>query len=171
MLKEGYKQLAMDEETVRQHMEEVRERLGVIQEESTALRLLLKGYERWLRFYGSPFEQPQTKLLDDAVTDSFPPKGSPTLREAVRQVVEDAEGEPLHCTEIWDRAKRLGAMTTGEDPVAVVDFTTYTLKGVQRVGHRTWRWAGGTISKDEEIDAAKHLQRMLHGLKARSRAR
>ncbi|MBI4321039.1 MAG: hypothetical protein HY675_21315 [Chloroflexi bacterium] len=154
----------MDEKMVLQQMAEVNHRLDEINEEAKALRALLRGYERWLRFYSSAEEGLSPPLLDDTYRP-YSPVEAMSLRDAVRHVLQSAD-EPLHCREIWLRVQQLGTVTSARDPAAAIDFTCHTLKGIRKVGYRTWRWVGHATSRDEDVQAAKQLQRLLHDLRS-----
>jgi len=70
------------------------------------------------------------------------------MRRAVLQVLRDAHGEPLRVEEILERAQGLGAATRSKNPVNTIDLQLYGLRdrdklSVQKVGPRSWRWAGG----------------------------
>jgi len=129
----------MDEQMVREHIGEIRERLKTIETEREVLLTLLRGYEGWLRLYSNGAAGAQLPLLAPTVTQTAPKRVS--FRGAIRQVLKAARGEPLHVKEIWLRVQELGAHTRSKDPVAAIDFTCYSFKGaIKKVAPRTWRW-------------------------------
>jgi hypothetical protein len=117
-------------------MDELRTRLKKVEEERQVLLTLLQGYEGWLRLFANGSARPPHPMLD------MRPKGTISLRKAIRQIVQEARGIPVHAKEIWLRAHELGAMTGASDPVAAVDYTAYSIKGIKKVAPRTWRWVG-----------------------------
>lgn len=121
----------MDERSVRAQLVETKDRLRQVDEEREILLSLIHGFEGWLRLHGA--------ALPDI------PHGSVSMRSAVRRVLQEAHGAPIHTKEILKRAMEIGASTQADRPESVVDLTALTLskkEPVERVGPRTWRWAG-----------------------------
>jgi hypothetical protein len=145
----------MDEQTVRQHLAEIRMRLDELDQEREVLLNLLNGYEGWLNLYTSRDGQQAVLMEAPPVRPRQPrnrPKGSVSLRSAVLHVLREARGAPLHTREILLRAQQLGARTTGKEPLGVTDLTAYSLnktgQPIEKVGPRTWRWAGDEGKKE-----------------------
>jgi hypothetical protein len=128
----------MDEQMVRKHIGEIRDRLRVIESERDVLLTLLRGYEGWLRLYANGHLTSQLPLPITAHTGRKEKRVS--FRGAIRQVVEEAHGEPLHVKEIWRRVQELGAMTKSKDALAAIDFTCYSMRErMKKVAPRTWQ--------------------------------
>ncbi len=75
----------------------------------------------------------------EASTQSTP--STLSFREAVRRVLRAAD-QPLHSTDIWLAVQQMGITSNAKNPVGNVDLTCHGLKGVTKVGSRTWQWTG-----------------------------
>ena len=136
----------MDVETIRQQLEVVSAQLRRNEDEKAVLLDLQRGYEGWLRLYGETANQPPLPAVLKKVIDTKP-KGSISMRAAIRTILKEARGAPLHSKEIWRRAQELGAATSGQNPLGLVDLSAFSLsktEPVEKVGPRTWRWNGPT---------------------------
>lgn len=138
----------MDAQTIRDQLEVVKANLDRNEDEKRVLLDLLKGYEGWLRLYGesSGASQPPLPIAKKVVDTTT--KGTISMRAAIRQILREARGEPLHSKEIWRRAVEMGAKTAGENPLGLVDLSAFSLsktEPIEKVGPRTWRWTGPEI--------------------------
>lgn len=142
----------MDQDAVRSQLREVQEALKRNDEERDILVSLIHGLEGWLRLHGTApvvtLPLPTMVVPTEATgRRSSRVKGTISLRQAVQDVLKEAQGAPLHVKEILRRAQERGAVTESRDPQSVIDFVTYGLKTrdgapVEKVAPRTWRWAG-----------------------------
>lgn len=134
----------MDTTTVRQRLREATNELNGLEERRQALMSIIRGYEALVRLDGPPeIEQMPVPLALDLPSRG---KGSISFRGAVRQVLRDARGEPLHVREIFHRTQGLGATTMAKDPVKITDLMIYSLinrehEPIRKVAPRTYRWA------------------------------
>ncbi|MBU2608689.1 MAG: hypothetical protein KKF26_05155 [Chloroflexi bacterium] len=131
----------MDERTVRAQLVEVKKYLAENEAEREVLLNLLRGYEGWLRLYGtksieSVRQLPLSKSPDDRVKN---PMG---FARTVIKVLQDAHGEPIHSEEIWRRMQAAGFVSKAKDPAGWVDFAARN-NGAVKVEPRTWRWENG----------------------------
>jgi hypothetical protein len=144
----------MNRQTVTTQLQEAREALQKNEKEHEILKSLIFGLEGWLEMMGyqeKPTSAQQPKLLDVGRprrrAAPIRNDGKPSFRSAVLQVLQDARGRPLHCQEILDRARKLGAETNAKDPVKIVDLVGVSLQNerqapIERVSVLTWRWTG-----------------------------
>lgn len=136
----------MDAPTLRQRLREVTNDLNSLDERREALTKLRSGYEALIRLDGPPeIEATPDTLPLDLPTD---PKGTISFRGAVRQVIRDARGTPLHVREVYHRAQMLGAITKAKDPVKITDLMIYSLikregAPIEKSAPRTYRWVKG----------------------------
>ena len=75
------------------------------------------------------------------------PKGSMAVRQAVIEVLKEAQGQPLHSRLILGRVRAKGAIIDADDPVGVIDLAAYNIRDrnlapLAKVGPRTWRYVG-----------------------------
>jgi len=124
----------MDEKTVREHLDEVTVTLRRNEEEHDVLLTLVKGYEGWLRLHGGRSNGQQEITFATAPYIGW--------HDAIRRVLKDAVGEPLHVKEIWIRAQGIGLKTKAKNPLGLVDLTCRRLHGVEKTDPRTSSWAG-----------------------------
>lgn len=167
----------MDTETVRVQLRDVHAALKRNEEEHEILISLAHGFEGWLRLKGE--DQVTTLPLPNvptAPTRRFRWAGSrageatgrPTvkrsprtlgaisLRQAVREVLEEARGEPLHVKEIYRRVTGKGALSGSKDPESVTDLIALGLRDrdklpIEKTTSRTWRWVTGPGSLNGEL--------------------
>lgn len=160
------KEVPVDEKTIKAQLLAVQEELRRNEEERGVLDSLIAGYRGWLKlraFGGSgPASTPPpgiaSRITPTTVSANAPErgprkgqrsvaKGTISMRQAVRQAILEADGQPIHVSKILERATELGARTTGKEPKGVVDLMAYSLaksNPVEKVGPRLWRWAGDT---------------------------
>lgn len=144
----------MDEQAVREQLNEVRESLTRNEEEHEILLSLLKGYEGWLRLHGmqnghSSPPHYQIPLEQEGSGRGGQPKGAISFRQGVRQVYREARGEPLTQSEAWTRMQVLGVKSEAKSPIGLIGLTARTFETeIEKVDTRTWRW----IKKDEEAE-------------------
>lgn len=139
----------MDDQSVRAQLVETKARLKIVEEEREILLSLIHGFEGWLRINLGDralagVHQP-AMLPETVIRPSNARVGTISMRAAVRQVLRDAHGSPLHTKEIYRRVSELGAKTTAGRPESVVDLTALTLsknEPIERISPRTWRWTG-----------------------------
>lgn len=151
----------MDAGTVRANLTELNERMAELKAEEEVVKNLIVGFEGWLRLNisnGRDAKQERAESPTRARTPSIKaasksprrtnrPAGAISLNRAVLQVIEQAHGEPLLTTEIYQRAQAMGASTQADKPAGVVDLMLYShrdrgRKPIERIGTRTWRWIG-----------------------------
>lgn len=134
----------MDEKEIRKQLQEVRTSLRRNEEEHAVLVSLVKGFEGWLRLSGLNGRKPTQSQFAD-VSPAPSEQKAPAFRQAVLQVVKEAQGEPLHVGEILRRAKKLGANTSSKNPENSTDLSLYKWKSngepVEKVRARTWIYA------------------------------
>lgn len=139
----------MDKTSVKAQLDQVKDRLSVLDAERDVLNTIRAGLEAWLtlgdkgRVNGA--KQP-TLRLGDPKAPTGKPVGSVSLRGQVLPILQ-AAGHPMTTAEIYASAQGRGAASGAKDPAGVVDLILYTMKKrngapVQRVGPQTWRWAG-----------------------------
>lgn len=141
----------MDEKKARRQLQDVKVALNKLDEEREFLVSLIHGYEGWLRLHGSSNGAATLTVRPRAARQSgaarTAPKGSVSLRQAVLQIVREAQGSPVHIREILARALAMGAATNAQHPERIVDLVAYNLKSrsnqpLERVSPRSWRWTG-----------------------------
>lgn len=136
----------LDEDLVRQHLASVRAELARLDQEREAYLNLIKGDEAILRLRGStPDLQLHLSVVETKSTSAEPANGAISFRGAMKRVLQEARGEPLHSKEILRRVLEMGATTNAQDPQAVTDLMGYSLKKsgyVEKIAPRTWRWIG-----------------------------
>ena len=143
----------MDVTVVRQHLKEVKTELRANEEQHEWLLNLVTGYEGWLKSQGYSAEDIPALQLgmptapEERMRHSNRPKGEISMRKALLRVLKDARGSSLHAKEILHRAQVLGAITTGKNPVGLVDLNLHSMgaEGVEKVAPRTWRWVEPTL--------------------------
>ncbi len=136
----------MDADTIRKQLQEVQSELRRIEAVREVLLDLVKGYEGWLRLHDNPPMQPRLIATEGTTKGKRRTTGAISAREAIKRVLQDAHGEPLHSEEIWRRAEMLGARTNAAVPKDVVDLTLVGLRQrfpIQRVAPRTYKWVNG----------------------------
>ena len=135
----------MEEKTVRAQLEEVQRALSRTEEEREVLISLVRGYEGWLRIHGVREGPSQPlPLRKSAGGRGRKPKGRISLRSAVREVLREAQGEPLHSRELARRVLERGAVSESKKPANVVALVALGLKRagepVDKVAPNTWAW-------------------------------
>ena len=148
--------VAMDVQTVRQELEDTRKRLAHVEREREVLLDLQRGFEGWLQFQGAlvPAELVSsgggaTPVVDKesaAEPVSRRPnnrtKGSIPFTDAVRQVLEEANGRSLTRATIAERAQQRGARSESRDVRNLVDSLCKRMHGVEKgTSPGTWRKA------------------------------
>lgn len=150
----------MDAKTIRDQLEVVKANLQRNEDEKNVLLDLLRGYEGWLRLYGETNGAAQVALpLAKRVMDTTT-KGTISMRSAIKKVLQDARGMPLHSKEIWRRAQEMGAKTDGQSPLGLVDLSAFSLsktEPVEKVAPRTWRWYGATENDSRPNENRAHV--------------
>ena len=139
----------MDKASVKAQLDQVRERLGVIDAERDVLNTIRAGLEAWLGLAegkGRNSAKQPTLRLGDPKSPTGKPVGSVSLRGQVLPILK-AAGRPMTTSEIYASAQGRGAQSGAKDPAGVVDLILYTMKKrngaqVERVGPQKWRWAG-----------------------------
>ena len=139
----------MDAKNIRTQLEEVTDRLAVLDAERDVLLSLRTGLEGWLALQqnGKTSNGQGTLDLTEPHRPTGKPVGSTSLRGVIIPILQAAGGQPLTTKEILVRARSRGADSAAKDPEGVVDLILYTLKKrngkpVERVGPQKWRWAG-----------------------------
>ena len=131
----------MDEGAIRKTLEELTGELDQLEARRQAILTAQKGLEALLGLRSKPEMQTELQLPTPNPTKQ---KGTRSLRSAVKQVIQDARGSPLHSKEILKRARAMGASTAAKDPVAIIDLVMSSLRRdggpVERTAPRTWRW-------------------------------
>jgi hypothetical protein len=131
--------------------------------------------ENLMRLRAEPVSKLVTQLQPAAVRQEPPvpvrrrrsrlsENGQLPMRRAVLQVLQGARGSAMRVEDILAQAQALGATTGAKNPVNVLDLQLYGLRDrdnlpVEKVGKRTWRWAGplddelhgGDASRQEEL--------------------
>ena len=132
----------MNENTVRQQLDEVKKEFERNEEEKEVLLTLLKGYEGWLRLHGASNGRASTIQLAASPEKrrGGRPKGVIGFQKGEEQVLREARGEPLHAEEIWIRMQKLGVKSDAKNPLGLVTLTAKRLP-VEKVAPRTFRWA------------------------------
>ena len=143
----------MDDQTIRIRLEEVKSDLARIELERDALLGLVQNYERLLRLAVRvtasqlPLPAAEKAAVKSGLASRFKGKqpGGISNRVLIRDIVKQANGEPLHCQEIWRRAVAQGATTDSTTPLNIVDsmLRGWMAQGepLQKLGGRRWRWA------------------------------
>ena len=141
----------MNEQDVREQLGELKEFLKRLDEQREVVASLVRGDEGWLRLFGSTNGQSVVQFTLPSMDEqrSNRPKGKISLRQAVREIVKGALGEPIHAKEIWLRAQALGAISQAKNPVATIDLTAYSITGMKKVAPRTWAWIGEPTGIEE----------------------
>jgi hypothetical protein len=150
----------MDTDTIRKHLAELQDRMERINNESQMIRHLIIGYEGLLRMAdpappllngktaSAPAKKPQAARAASGRPSSRQ-KGSVSLSSAIVRVLQGAEGQPLHTSEIVRRAQAMGAVSEAEHPERVIDLILYGHrkrgKPVDRTGPLEWRWVGEAV--------------------------
>lgn len=136
---------------LRRLIDETNQRLGAIEREHASLLSALAAYEDRLSFLegGEPSETARASRALNPRTQSVAGRqGTIGLVSAVLEVLQDAQGEPLHVKAILPRALAKGARTNAKNPLGVVDMVAANLrrdgKPVDKTGPRTWRWVGAS---------------------------
>ncbi len=139
----------MDEDTVRRQLKEVRDAIERNEDEHEVLVSLIDGYEGWLRLHGQAnlhVPDGQMSLNVNHGKKSNEPKGRISVRQAVKQVLWEARGAPLHAKEIARRVVEKGAITTAKNPPGMMGLTATNLREsgvpVDKVQPNTWAWVG-----------------------------
>jgi len=150
----------MDEKAVRSQLAEIESELQRNEEERQVLNDLISGYRGWLKLRAvhgasappppglaarlAPSARPAThKARTKSIANK--PKGSVSMRSAVLQAIQEANGKAIHVKDILERVTALGARSEGREPKGVVDLMAYSLArrgSVEKVGPRLWRWTG-----------------------------
>ncbi len=133
----------MDDAEIRKQLKDARLALKRTEEEREVWISMIKGFEGLLRLRGlnghKPTQPPLADIEPTPTTDK-----APAFRQAVLQVVRDAQGEPLHVGEILRRALRLGAKTGSKNPENSTDLTLYKWLDegvpVEKTQARTWKY-------------------------------
>lgn len=133
--------LDMDVDATRSQLSWAYDRMRHVDEEREALAALIQGLESWLNFItkGVPEEEvPDAPLFDADESEQM------TIRDAIREVLRQAQGAPISSQEIALRIRKMRVRMKAENPVATVDAAAHQLmrrgEPVERVGPRTWRW-------------------------------
>jgi hypothetical protein len=63
-----------------------------------------------------------------------------SFEPAIARVLRDANGQPLHAKEIWQRMQSLGVRSNSKDPAGWVDRIARKISNAERVASKTWRW-------------------------------
>ena len=138
----------MDEGTIRNTLDELRNELEQLDSRRERVLEAYRGLEALLALHTSAGNPPLFTML--STNSKTKPKGKRSMRGAVRKVIREAHGQPLHSTEILRRARALGANTAAKNPAAIIDLLMYAYKGegypVEKTEPRTWRWAGDSIN-------------------------
>lgn len=72
-------------------------------------------------------------------------KGSVSMTQAVKEVLQEAHGEPMHVVDILAKAQAKGAITESSDPANSTDILLSKFRKrdhlpVERTAPRTWKW-------------------------------
>lgn len=143
----------MDEKAVRRQAAEVKTELTRNEREHEVLLSLLKGLEGWLELNGSRPRPAPHLLLSSADGQAKPPKLQevPSARGSVLKVIREAGGASLHVKDILEQVRQMGARVKEDNPAGMIDLMLYSLKKseypVEKVGPRTWRWAGDQVKQ------------------------
>ena len=124
----------MDKAGMQKHMQEIRDELGRIERQREALNDILQGYETWFQLPGAQQLEMNVKVPNRKGTMSFP--------KGLKMVLQQADGEALMDTEIWERMRRVGVHSNAKNPVNFVSLHSNRAPEIEKVATRTYRWVG-----------------------------
>ena len=126
----------MDNTIMREQMEAIRAKIARHDEELKALKDMLRGYEAWFRLQSMN----DTQQLRMPVSNRSRPKGSISFLAGCQTVLQQAHGEALVDTEIWERMQRLGVQSNAKKPVAWIAILPKRDPRIEKLDSHTFRW-------------------------------
>lgn len=121
----------LNEQGVREQLDEVRAALTKMDSERDALVQIEKSLVQWLDLHGPrlPLEQRAPAAVTSSKpkdTPRFKTVGSIRLADAIIRTLRNREA-PMHTRDILETARSMGADTNSKDPEKVVEWTIYDI--------------------------------------------
>lgn len=123
----------MNERLARQMLAAAEAGLNDMEAEKDRLLRMRSLFEEWLIAHGFSVE---------TATGLVPLKAVVTFPEAIRRILREANGQPVHRRDMPDRAKAMGVKSKAKNPLPVVDTALRRLREygeAENVGDGYWR--------------------------------
>ncbi len=120
----------MNTESMRENLAQARARLKAIEVEREALTTFIDGTERVLSL-------PTASLQETPAI---------TIRDAIRKILKEADGEVVNSTDLAKRISTMNITTTAKNLARSVDTTLFQMarsgEPIEKIAPKMWRWKG-----------------------------